>query len=168
MKWFKRLLLSGVLVGIAIAIALYFLLPRLNDYQAEGELVLKGLSEEVKVKRDEKGMAYIYAQNLSDATLAQGFVTAQDRLFQMQLTRLLAQGRISELAGPAARDLDIRMRTIGLGRIAQKQARLLDEETRAYFQRYVDGINAFIKDCPQDIPLEFSLAGIMPEPLACE
>lgn len=163
MKWFKRLLLTGVLLGIAIALVIYFL-PRFNDYQTEGERVLAGLEKDVIVKRDEKGMAFIYARNLQDATMAQGFVTAQDRLFQMQLTRLLAHGRISELAGASARDLDIRMRTIGIGGIAQKQARILDEKTRAYFQSYVDGVNAFIQSCPEDVPLEFTLSGIHPEP----
>ena len=163
MKWIKRLLVVCLVLAIGVALLIYFL-PRFNDYQTDGDLVLAGLQEEVTVKRDEKGMAFIYAQDLPDATMAQGFVTAQDRLFQMQLTRLLAQGRISELAGAPARDLDIRMRTIGIGRIAKKQARILDEKTRAYFQSYVNGVNAFIETCPDDIPLEFTLAGIPPEP----
>ncbi len=109
-------------------------------------------------------MAFIYAENMHDAIMAQGFVTAQDRLFQMQLTRLFAQGRICELAGEKARHLDIRMRTIGLHRIAQKQAKMLDRETRDFFQNYVDGVNAFIEQCPGDLPLEFKLAGIKPNP----
>jgi len=163
MKWLKRVLLTGVLLGVGIALLIYSL-PRFNDYQKNGERVLAGLEKDVTVKRDEKGMAFVYAEDLPDVAMAQGFVTAQDRLFQMQLTRLLAQGRISELAGASARDLDTRMRTIGIGRIAQKQARILDEETRSYFQSYVNGVNAFIESCPGDIPLEFTLSGIAAEP----
>ncbi|MCD4716468.1 MAG: penicillin acylase family protein, partial [Desulfobacterales bacterium] len=162
MKWLKRFCWGGVILLVVI-IAVAICLPYLNDYKKEGELVLPGLREQVTVKRDEKGMAYIYAGNLPDALMAQGFVTAQDRLFQMQLTRLLAQGRISELAGKKARSLDIRMRTIGIHRIAKKQARLLNEETRNYFRSYVDGVNAFIKQYPGDVHLEFKLAGIKPE-----
>ena len=108
-------------------------------------------------------MAYIYADNRHDALMAQGFVTAQDRLFQMQLTRLFAQGRICELAGEKARGIDVRMRTIGLHRIAAKQAAVLNQETHNYFQWYVDGINAFIEQCPKDTQLEFTLAGIKPQ-----
>src|SRR4030043_172617 len=77
----------------------------LNSYQAEGTLVLPGLKGPVTVLRDEKGMAYIYARDMDDAIMAQGFVTAQDRLFQMELIRLLATGRICELAGEEARPL---------------------------------------------------------------
>ena len=66
----------------------------LNDYQDSGEIKLTGLSTPVKVMRDKKGMAYIYAQNRDDAMMAHGFVTAQDRLFQMEVTRRFAQGRI--------------------------------------------------------------------------
>ena len=136
----------------------------MNDYQKDGTLTLKGLKKGVTVKRDEKGMAYIYAENLHDAVMAQGFVTAQDRLFQMQLTRLFAQGRICELAGEKAKAIDVRMRTIGIHRIAKKQEKMLNRQTRDYFQWYVDGVNAFIGECPKDAHLEFKLTGIKPEP----
>ena len=89
-----------------------------NSFQKDGELQLAGLEAPVTVMRDDKGMAYIYAQSGHDATMAQGFVTAQDRLFQMELLRLLSCGRMSELAGDAAKHLDIRSRTIGFYRNA--------------------------------------------------
>jgi len=132
MKWIKRLLILLMLLGIA-CVAIILILPYLNDYQKDGALTLKGLKKRVTVKRDEKGMAYIYAKNLHDAIMAQGFVTAQDRLFQMQLNRLFAEGRISELAGEKAKALDVRMRTIGLRRIAEKQAVMLDQGIKNYF-----------------------------------
>ena len=165
MKWIKRLLILLMFLGIA-CIALILILPYINDYQKDGELTLKGLKKGVTVNRDEKGMAYIYAENLHDAIMAQGFVTAQDRLFQMQLNRLFAEGRICELAGEKAKALDVRMRTIGLRRIAEKQAAILNQKTKNYFQWYVDGVNAFIKQCPGDAHLEFKIAGIKPEPWA--
>ena len=105
----------------------------LNDYQDSGELNLTGLNAPVKVLRDEKGMAYIYAQNRDDAMMAHGFVTAQDRLFQMEVTRRFAQGRICELAGEKARALDIRMRTLGFFRHAKQQAAILDRNHDACF-----------------------------------
>ncbi len=134
----------------------------LNDYQDSGELRLAGLSAPVKVLRDEKGMAYIYAQNRDDAMMAHGFVTAQDRLFQMEVTRRFAQGRICELAGEKARALDIRMRTIGFFRNAKQQAAILAPGPRRLFQRYVDGVNAYIETRQDTHHLEFKLAGIAP------
>ena len=136
----------------------------LNDFQKDGELQLAGLKAPVKVVRDEKGMAYIYARNLEDALMAQGFVAAQDRLFSMELTRLFASGRICELAGEKAVALDTRMRTIGFYRHAQNKARLLDPESRRFFQKYIDGVNTFIKTRPESHHLEFKLAGIKPTP----
>ena len=140
----------------------------LNTYQTDGTLSLKGLSRPVTVVRDEKGMAYIRAGSVMDAAMAQGFVTAQDRFFQMALTRLVASGRICELVGESGKALDVRMRTIGIRRIAEKHARLLDEETRAYLQAYADGVNRFLRDCPDELHLEFKLAGIVPEPWSIE
>jgi penicillin amidase len=80
----------------------------------------------------------------------------------MELTRLFASGRISELAGEKARKLDIRMRTLGFHRNAKKHAAILNDESRMFFQKYVDGVNAFIKTRPKSIHLEFKLAGIKP------
>ncbi len=136
----------------------------LNRYQSEGTLNLQGLKEPVKVLRDEKGMAYIHAQNIHDAIMAQGFITAQDRLFQMELTRLFASGRISELAGEKGKAIDIRMRTIGFYRNAEKHAKLLDSKTRLFFQKYLDGVNAYIDTRSDYHHLEFKLAGIKPGP----
>jgi penicillin G amidase len=140
----------------------------LNSYQTAGTLVLPGLKGSVTVLRDEKGMAYIYARDMDDAIMAQGFVTAQDRLFQMELTRLLAAGRICELAGDEAKPLAIRMKTIGFLRNARKHAELLDDGTRAFLQKYLDGVNAFIALRPKEHHLEFKLAGIKPTPWAIE
>jgi penicillin G amidase len=136
----------------------------LNSYQKQGDLRLSGLQAPVTVMRDEKGMAYIYADNLDDALMAQGFIAAQDRLFSMELARLYASGRICELAGEKAMALDTRMRTIGFYRHAQNKAKLLDDESRRFFQKYIDGVNLFIKTRPESHHLEFKLAGIMPTP----
>ncbi|MBW2002625.1 MAG: penicillin acylase family protein, partial [Deltaproteobacteria bacterium] len=134
----------------------------LNKFQKEGILHLSGLKDPVTVLRDDKGMAYIYANNIEDAFMAQGFVTAQDRLFQMELTKLFATGRISELAGEKGKAIDIRMRTLGFYRNAKKHAKILDTETRLFFQKYLDGVNAYIKTRSDTHHLEFKLAGIKP------
>ncbi|MDT8380374.1 MAG: penicillin acylase family protein [Desulfotignum sp.] len=139
-------------------------LSLLNRYQTRGALRLPGLTGPVLVRQDEKGMSFIRADTISDLLFAQGFVTARDRLFQMHLIRLLIQGRTSELAGDPALDQDIRMRTIGLSRLARQQAAMLHPGTAALFQKYADGVNAFMKTTPEALHLEFRLAGITPEP----
>ena len=159
MRWLKWI--AAVVVVLILAVVLSF--PRLNDFERGGRLVLPGLKGEVKVVRDEKGMAYIHAADENDLIRAQGFVTAQDRLFPMQLTRLFATGRIAELVGEKGKKSDILMRTIGFARQAKRHEKILDERTRRLFQNYVDGVNAFIA-AGKDLPLEFRLAGIKPEP----
>jgi penicillin amidase len=167
MKWVKRfLVLVLILIFVAIIAVVVIINPfgpsPLNSYTKSGKLSLPGLKAPVTVHRDEKGMAYIYAQNLEDLFIAQGFVAAQDRLFPMELTKLFASGRIAELAGEKAKGLDTRMRTLGFHRNAKKHVELLGAESRKFLQNYVDGVNAFIETRPKSIHLEFKLAGIKP------
>ena len=162
MKWIRRVCIVVALL-VVCCVVLFFFLPQLNDYQDDGQLTLTGLNLPATVTRDDSGIAYIHAENIEDLFFAQGFVTAQDRLFQMQMTRMYYEGRICEFAGVKARELDVRMRTIGIARMAEKQGRILNPALRKQFQHYVDGINAFIKQCPDDLALEFRLAGIKPD-----
>lgn len=164
MKWLK-IIISIIIVLVIIAI---IMISRLNRFQRDGEIALSGLSAPVKVLRDEKGMAYIYAENMSDAIRAQGFVTAQDRLFQMELTRLFSEGRICELAGEGAKELDTRMRTLGFHRNAKKHSKILNDRTKKFFQDYLDGVNYYITTRKEFHPVEFKLAGIKPEPWKIE
>lgn len=159
-KW-----LAICLAGLAaLAGGLWLYLPHLNGYQSSGSLVLPGLKAPVRVARDAKGMAYIRAASLEDALLAQGFVTAQDRLFQMEVIRRLATGRICELAGERARPLAVFYLTLGFYRNGRRLARQLNPASRRFLQRYLDGINHFIAARQGEYPLEFRLAGIRPTP----
>ena len=162
MRLLKKLSMFILIILIILVVGIFSIPHFLNRIQDEGNLQLAGLKEPVKVLRDKKGMAYIYAGNIHDAIMAQGFVTAQDRLFQMELTRLFASGRISELAGEKGKNIDTRMRTIGFYRNAKKHEKILNPETRMFFQDYADGVNAYIKTCPDNHHLEFKLAGIKP------
>ena len=165
MKWWK----FGIPgFGLIVLVAGIYYLSIVNLYQTEGKATLKGLSAGAKIIRDEKGTPYIYASNLSDLIKVQGYVTAQDRLFQMHLSRLFAEGRLTELAGDLARDLDVRMRTIGLHRNAVKHARILNQENRALLQAFADGVNQYIEANKDNLQIEFMLAGIQPEPWKIE
>ncbi len=169
MKWLKIAVSFFLVLAVIAALAVLAIInpwgpSPLNRYQTNGQIHLKGLTQPVRVQRDEKGMAYIHAQNRDDLFMAQGFVTATDRLFQMQLTRLYAAGRIGELAGPVARPIDVGMRTLGFLRRAEIHFKQLDAATQNCLQKYVDGVNAFIRQRKEEIHLEFKLAGIAPEP----
>ena len=160
LKW-----LVGVVVLLLLAaLGLWWYAPHLNSYQTEGTLSLPGLSAPVKVLRDAKGMAYIHAANLEDASLAHGFITAQDRLFQMEVIRRLATGRICELAGEKARPLALHYLTLGFMRNARRLEAKLTPGSRRFMESYLAGVNHFIATRQDEYPLEFKLAGIKPTP----
>lgn len=164
MRWLKRIGVSLVVFLVLVVAGLWLVLPRLNGYRVSGDVDLPGLRHPASVLRDAKGMPYVFARDWRDALFLQGFVCAQDRMFQMHLNRLFASGRISELAGERAKNIDLGMRAIGLKRIAQKAFNHLDPADQALLQAYADGVNAFLQTTPEDVPLEFKLAGLEPEP----
>lgn len=160
---FSKKWLLLILIVIACIAAIQIGRYTLNDFKRAGTLSLEGLTQPVRVLRDEKGMPYIYAQNEHDLFFAQGFVTAQDRLFNMELIRMIATGRLSEAFGEAAKASDVKNRTIGFHRHARTYADLLDETERSRFQAYVDGLNSFLLTQQDDLPFEMKLVGIVPE-----
>ncbi|HPH98528.1 MAG TPA: penicillin acylase family protein [Anaerolineaceae bacterium] len=133
-----------------------------------GTLNLKGLDQPVEILRDRWGIPHIFARSIPDATFAQGFVHAQDRLWQMELNRRTATGRLSELFGPIALDTDRAARTFGFARLGAADLQMMDKETRAAIQAYTDGINAFLNQPGRKLPVEFTLLGITPEPWTLE
>ncbi len=127
-----------------------------------GVLRLPGLSAPVEVLRDRWGVPHIYARTTTDLTFAQGFVHAQERLWQMDFQRRLVSGRLAEVLGEAALPADRWMRILGMRRAAEAEAAVLAGEIGAYFQSYADGVNAFIARGP--LPIEFTLLRYRPEP----
>ena len=128
-----------------------------------GSLTLSGLDGEVDVFRDELGIPHIRAGSLHDAFFAQGFVHAQDRLWQMDYDRKRAYGRWAEFAGTGGVEQDILMRRLGLGASAKDDYEAFDDETRAMVDAYTAGINAFIQTTPV-LPAEYQLVDAQPEP----
>ena len=131
--------------------------------QLSGEIQLKGLSNKVEVYRDDLGIPYVRAENEPDAFLAQGFVTAQDRLWQMEYDRLRGSGRWAEAAGDAALEQDKLMRRFRLTASAKADYAAMDAHTKQVFDAYAAGVNAFIQG-PDPLPAEYAIAGIQPEP----
>lgn len=129
--------------------------------RTQGNLEVPGLKAPVEVLRDEWGVAHIYAQNSEDLFLAQGFVHAQERLWQMDFQRRAASGRLSEVLGEATVPVDRWVRILGLRRIAEREVANLTDESRACMEAYARGVNAFIAVGP--LPVEFSLLRYSPE-----
>ena len=142
MKVFKFTAITVILLGLAAAV----LLPRIDGYQTSGELRLPALQQPVTVHRDEYGIPYLYASSLDDALTAQGFVVAQQRLFQMELYRQVALGRLAEMIGERGLDSDRLVRLLNFPAIAEKQISLLIPEEINFFQRYIDCVNDYIRD----------------------
>ena len=103
-----------VLVVVILCVAGYYYLIRSPLPRTDGEIQIKGLRAPVKVYRDRWGVPHIYAESEQDLFVAQGFVQAQDRLWQMESNRRVAAGRLSEIIGEEAIDLDRLLRTYGL------------------------------------------------------
>ncbi len=125
-----------------------------------GEIGLQNLKAPVSVAYDERGVPHIRAENEHDLYRALGYVHAQDRLFQMEMVRRLANGELSEILGPKLMDADRLFRTLGLRNFAQNYAAKMDMNTPANqaLLAYLDGINQFQASHPA--PLEFDLLGI--------
>ena len=136
--------------------------------QLDGTISLAGLSAPVTVTRDSHGVPGIEAATLEDLFYAQGYVTAQDRLWQMDVMRRFAAGEMSEILGPALIEHDREQRILGLRAAAQNQAALLSPRDRSYFEAYARGVNAFLDSRRNRLPIEFRLIGYEPKPWKVE
>ncbi|RIV41930.1 penicillin acylase family protein [Flagellimonas pelagia] len=167
MKKIKKvlLILAGLLLLLVIAIAI-FINSLKPDYS--GKKTLDGLQSEVNVYFDTYGIPHIYAENEVDALKALGYVHAQDRLWQMELLRRVAKGRIAEVFGKDFIKTDKFFLSMGIDDQSAQTVANLDKnsETAIMAQAYLDGINDFIKNGPT--PIEFYLTGIDKEPFSIE
>ena len=127
---------------------------------------LLGLHERVEVQRDGYGVPHVFATDLHDVFFAQGYVTAQDRLWQMDIYRRAAQGRLAEVLGEPALESDRFMRTLGLGRAAQLDLSVISDEARGFLEAYMEGVNKFLQQHGENLPLEFTILGYRPDPWA--
>jgi penicillin amidase len=118
----------------------------------------------VTVSFDTLGVPHIRAASQEDALIAQGYVTAQDRLWQMDSLRRYAAGDLAEIVGPAALDSDRESRQLRLRRIAEEGYTRLTPEDRAAFAAYALGVNRFIATHRDNLPVEFGLLGYQPRP----
>ncbi|MEO8556105.1 MAG: penicillin acylase family protein [Actinomycetota bacterium] len=163
-KLARRVSLSiAILVVVALVVAgvIGLSLVRRSFPQASGRLAISGLTADVTVLRDERGVPQIYADNAADLFRAQGFVAAQDRFFEMDLRRHITSGRLAELVGQDGVKTDRVIRAMGWRRVAEAELPTLAATTRQYLQAYADGVNAYINKAgsPDKMALEYSVLG---------
>jgi penicillin amidase len=132
--------------------------------QVDGTIQLAGLKGEVIVRRDGFGVSHIVAHSYEDICLAQGYVMAQDRLWQMDVVRRAAAGRVSEIVGTPGLPTDRNFRTLGLRDAAERDVALLEPDERNLLEAYARGVNLFIDSHRNRLPIEFTILRYEPEP----
>src|SRR5262245_17641404 len=141
MKFLIRLA-ALVLCALILGIGSFYLLLRQSLPKTEGEVPVSGLTRPVEILRDAYGIPHIFAGSLEEAHYALGYVHAQDRLWQMEMNRRIAAGRLSELLGPGALESDRVLRTLGIRRVAEANLQRFDAETLRLLEAYAAGVNA--------------------------
>jgi len=161
-KIFLSISFFFLIIILTISILSYRLLNK-SLPKTTGSTVLTILNQPVEVYRDEYGVPHIFAGNESDLFRAAGFVAAQDRLWQMDFSRRVANGQLSEIFGEITVDHDKFVRIWGFKRTAEEIVEILSPESRLALNAYADGVNAFIETHTKQLPIEFSLLNYQPE-----
>ncbi|MPZ94594.1 MAG: penicillin acylase family protein, partial [Propionibacteriales bacterium] len=162
-RWVRVVSLIGVVVGVALVLSLLagIWTVRRSYPQTDGELTVAGLSGDVEVVRDSYGVPQIYADTAEDLFRAQGFVQAQDRLFEMDFRRHVTAGRLSELFGEDTVDTDRFIRTLGWREVAEREVALLDADSRRYLEAFSAGVNSYLEDrSPTRLSLEYAVLAL--------
>ena len=155
-----RILLIIVVVIVFATVGLVATITIRSLPQTTGTLQVSGLEAPVTVVRDTAGIAHITADSTHDLFLAQGYVHAQERLWQMEVWRHISAGRLSELFGKSTLDDDRFIRTLGWRQSAQRDLDALSPESLAILEAYVDGVNAYIDTHQGQLDLSFVVTAL--------
>lgn len=162
-RFLFRLLLVVLLMIVAVG-GYAFYIAHSALPQLDGRLQVRGSSAAVTVTRDGHGVPTIEAATLDDLFLAQGYVTAQDRLWQMDMMRRYGSGELSEILGEDTLKIDREQRILGLRAAARKSIEMATPRERAFFEAYAQGVNAYIAQARKHLPIEFRILGYAPNP----
>ena len=163
MARFRRIILIILIILILLIAALAivgYVSIRSSFPQTEGVIQLPGLHAPVEVYRDSFGIPHIYAANSHDLFMAQGFIHAQDRFWQMEFWRRIGSGRLAEVLGSSALGNDQFIRTVGWHRTAAQEVALLSPEGLAVMEAYAEGVNAYLATHTKPFGFEFTVLGL--------
>ncbi|KUP09189.1 beta-lactam antibiotic acylase [Bacillus coahuilensis m2-6] len=163
----RKGLIWGIVGVLVLSASLYIFVSAYTSRslpKIEGSISLQGLQEEVVVTRDAEGIPHIEAGSLQDLYMAQGYIQAQDRLFQMDLSRRQASGELSEVVGEVAIDRDKYFRTLGLRRAAVASYDMYSDEAKQTLEWFAEGVNLYREQAIEEnrLPVEFTLLGYEP------
>jgi penicillin amidase len=161
-RWILGISLFLITLIVVLAGYTYISLRRALP-QTDGTLALPGLTDEVRVVRDEWGTVHIYAENEHDLFFTQGFTTAQDRMFQMEVFRRAPSGRMAEIVGDRALFNDTFNRNLQLRQTAERIWEQMDDDSKIILQAYTDGINAYLEEHKNALPIEYKVLMFKPE-----
>src|SRR5579883_1276758 len=164
--WLFRLLDALlILLALFVAAGAYFYWQGWRtEPRRDGTLAVAGLGAPATIVRDRRGIAHITAASLHDVYYAEGYAMAQDRLWQMDMMRRLAEGTLAEVFGPVGLATDEQTRTLGLDRIAARETAALAPAARDLLDAFAAGVNQFIAERRGRLPLEFRLLHYQPAP----
>lgn len=162
LRYLIDLLIFGLAIFVVASGVLYWYIRRTQP-RLDGHLQLAGLHGRVSIVRDELGVPHIHAGDLHDLYLAEGYAMAQDRLWQMDLMRRLAKGRLAEIFGPPAVAMDESTRILGLNRAAEREAAHLIPAEREVLEAFSTGVNLYILEKGTSLPIDFRLLHYRPE-----
>ena len=150
---FTTLILIAAALGLLGSLFLYFYWRMVQQPvpKMEGEIDLAILDQPVEVLRDKHGIPHIYAQNRADLFRTQGYVHAQDRLWQMEQNRRTGRGTLAAVFGEVALEADRFSRIIGFRRAAEAELDQIDDETHQILNWYADGVNGYISAPPRKL-----------------
>jgi penicillin amidase len=154
---------AGTGIATAATAAAWHWLARRPLPQQRGTIELDGLEGRVRVRRDRWGVPHVEADERHDLYFAQGFVHGQDRLWQMDFYRRAVAGKVAEMAGEEGLPVDRLMRTLGIRRVAEREAAALDPDLRALLERFCAGVNAAAASAAA-LPFEMQLLRLSWEP----
>lgn len=161
-RYLTLLTFSLILISCAIEPQNFEELAEQSLAEIEGSFEIPGLQSEVRVLRDEWGIPHIYADNQQDLFFAQGFVQAQDRLWQMDMWRRVNEGRLSEILGPEAVEHDKLARLIQFRGSWEEEWTSYHPDGKMIFEAFADGVNAYIDHIGGNLPVEYKLTGLEP------
>ena len=154
-----------IFVPLVLLLGLLFNnLSKRSFYPTSGEINAAGLKSPVKIYFDNFGIPQVFAQNEDDAYFLLGYLHARDRLWQMDLTRRVAEGRLSELFGNISLNYDILFRTIGINRFCYSWYNNISPKSKQILDSYTKGVNNFIETHYDNLPVEFDVLNYRPDP----
>jgi penicillin amidase len=171
MKTFKIIMLSILSLIVIVVVIGFFIISGIRNGAVpkyNGDLTMAGLESDVTVFRDDRGMPHIYAANEHDLYFSVGYITAQERLWFMDLIRRVTTGRLSEVMGADLAETDKFLRCLEMTAKSKLVLSNEDPVILSYMQAYADGVNKYITDAGKKLPPEFRILGYKPDPWKLE